>query len=240
MYAYDAAFASSGKHYDMHPPAGAAVWLGERYDGDRAGDVFIAGGGPSAHAATDQSSWGETGETSILARMDLTGREYLFWTDHVLDAPINLGSTPTPEDDEVIKNISEAFKYHDGQIFEPDIDRYLYLNNNSDVSVLTGAHDSVWGDLYVSFQVLTPPANPASAVQVRAVLDTVDAAGKVTKSASLGTQELPYGRGQIMGFVPVPVFAMGDDQRLRFKVYPVDGARLQLSTGTFRGATAGS
>lgn len=103
--AYEAWQASEGKHYDMDPPEGAAVWLGRRYDGNMAGDVFIAGSADGKHAATDQATYGQTGLVSIRARMDLCGREYLGWTSHVLDVPINTG-----EDDDMpsAKEIAEA------------------------------------------------------------------------------------------------------------------------------------
>lgn len=91
--------ATQGKHPgDRNPPPGAAIWLGRRYDGNMDGDVFIAGQFDGDHAATDQPGWGQTGVTSIQGRMDLTGREYLGWSDHVLDCPIIMGggSAPTP------------------------------------------------------------------------------------------------------------------------------------------------
>lgn len=95
--AYDAWNASYGKHHgDRNPPPGAAIWLGRRYDGNMAGDVFIAGDRDGDHAATDQPGWGQTGLVSIQGRIDLTGREYLGWTDHVLDCPIRLGGQPAP------------------------------------------------------------------------------------------------------------------------------------------------
>lgn len=93
--AYDGWNLSSGKHPgDMNPPPGAAIWLGRRYDGNMDGDVFIAGAYDGDHAATDQPAYGSTGTTSIEARMNLCGREYLGWTDHVLDCPIDMGGTP--------------------------------------------------------------------------------------------------------------------------------------------------
>lgn len=111
--AYDAWNASYGKHPgDRNPPPGAAIWLGRRYsDGNMAGDVFIAGQRDGDHAATDQPGWGQTGLVSIQGRINLTGREYLGWTDHVLDCPIRLGGTPAPtptppsdEEDDMPKN----------------------------------------------------------------------------------------------------------------------------------------
>lgn len=96
-----------GKHYDMNPPYGAAVWLGERYDGNMDGDVFIAGQSDGNHAATDQPVYGTTGKTSIQARMDLCGREYLGWTDHVSGAPINMGGSggkPTAKQRQVVSD----------------------------------------------------------------------------------------------------------------------------------------
>lgn len=96
--AYDGWLATQGKHPgDRNPPPGAAIWLGRRHsDGNMAGDVFIAGAYDGDHAATDQPSWGQTGVTSIQGRINLTGREYLGWSDHVLDCPIILGGqTPT-------------------------------------------------------------------------------------------------------------------------------------------------
>lgn len=88
---------TQGRHPgDWNPPAGAAIWLGKRYDGNADGDVFIAGEYDGDHAATDQPSWGQTGTTSIRARMNLTGREYLGWSDHVLDCPITTGGTVPP------------------------------------------------------------------------------------------------------------------------------------------------
>jgi hypothetical protein len=91
--AYAAWNVTSGRHPgDRNPPHGAAIWLGRRYsDGNLDGDVFIAGAYDGDHAATDQPGWGQTGTTSIQGRMNLTGREYLGWTDHVLDCPITTG-----------------------------------------------------------------------------------------------------------------------------------------------------
>lgn len=95
--AYSAWEASQGKHPgDRNPPPGAAIWLGRKYNGNMDGDVFIAGSYDGDHAATDQPVYGATGTTTIAARMNLCGREYLGWTDHVLDVPIRLGGTPTP------------------------------------------------------------------------------------------------------------------------------------------------
>lgn len=99
--AYDGWNLSHGKHYDMDPPHGAAVWLGRRYDGNMSGDVFIAGPADGQHAATDQPVYGQTGETTLRARMELCGREYLGWTDHVLDCPIEMGGTPIESEDEM-------------------------------------------------------------------------------------------------------------------------------------------
>lgn len=99
--AYEGWTLSQGKHYDLNPPEGAAVWLGRRYDGEMSGDVFIAGPADGEHAATDQPTYGRTGLTTLRARMELCGREYLGWTDHVLDVPIDLGSTPTTDGDEM-------------------------------------------------------------------------------------------------------------------------------------------
>lgn len=95
--AYEGWQLSDGKHYDMNPPHGAAIWLGRRYDGNMDGDVFIAGPVDGQHSATDEPVYGQTGETAIRARMDLCGREYLGWTDHVLDCPITLATPPAPE-----------------------------------------------------------------------------------------------------------------------------------------------
>lgn len=90
--------ATSGKHPgDWHPPHGAAIWLGRRYDGNMDGDVFIAGAYDGDHAATDEPGWHQTGLTSIEARMNLCGREYLGWSDHVLDCPIIGAAAPEPE-----------------------------------------------------------------------------------------------------------------------------------------------
>lgn len=90
--AYAAYQQTSGRHTDKNPPEGAAIWLGRRYDGNMDGDVFIAGTHDGDHAATDQPSYGQTGTTTIAARMNLTGREYLGWTDHILDCPIKTGT----------------------------------------------------------------------------------------------------------------------------------------------------
>lgn len=100
--AYEGWKVSSGKHYDMNPPHGAAIWLGRRYDGNMDGDVFIAGSADGKHAATDQPTYGNTGETSIKARMNLTGREYLGWTDHVCDCPIITGAEPSGKQRQVL------------------------------------------------------------------------------------------------------------------------------------------
>lgn len=95
--AYQAWKQSLGKHYDRNPPFGAAIWLGKRLsDGNMDGDVIIAGAFNGDHAATDQPTWYRVGRTTIEARMRLTGREYLGWTDHVGNAPIKLGATPAP------------------------------------------------------------------------------------------------------------------------------------------------
>ena len=95
--AYAAWNVTSGRHPgDWNPPPGAAIWLGRRYDGNLDGDVFIAGEYDGDHAATDQPGWGQTGTTSIRGRMDLTGREYLGWSDHVLDCPITSALPPEP------------------------------------------------------------------------------------------------------------------------------------------------
>lgn len=97
--AYAAWSVTEGKHFDMNPPAGAAIWLGRRYrDGNMDGDVFIAGGiNGDKSAATDYPGWGDTGLVSIQGRINQTGREYLGWTDHILDVPIIMASTPTPD-----------------------------------------------------------------------------------------------------------------------------------------------
>ena len=96
--AYAAWNVTKGRHPgDWNPPPGAAIWLGRRYDGNVDGDVFIAGEFDGDHAATDQPGWGQTGTTSIRGRMDLTGREYLGWSDHVLDCPITTAITPGPD-----------------------------------------------------------------------------------------------------------------------------------------------
>lgn len=99
--AYAAWNATWGKHPgDRNPPPGAAIWLGRRYDGNLDGDVFIAGQYDGDHAATDQTYYGVTGITSLQARIDLCGREYLGWSDHVLDCPIALGGQTPPPDPE--------------------------------------------------------------------------------------------------------------------------------------------
>lgn len=97
--AYKGWQATQGKHPgDMNPPPGAAIWLGRRYsDGNMDGDVFIAGGtNGDQSAATDQPTWYQTGLVSIQGRMNLTGREYLGWSDHVLDCPIIMGGSTPP------------------------------------------------------------------------------------------------------------------------------------------------
>jgi len=92
--AYQGWQATQGQHPgDRNPPKGAAIWLGRRYDGNMDGDVFIAGAYDGDHSATDQPVYGYTGLTSIQARLDLCGREYLGWSDHVLDCPIALGGS---------------------------------------------------------------------------------------------------------------------------------------------------
>lgn len=89
---------SNGKHWgDRNPPNGAAIWLGRRYDGNMDGDVFIAGSSDGQHAATDQPTYGKTGVTSIQDRINLCGREYLGWTDHVLDCPIIFEKAEVPD-----------------------------------------------------------------------------------------------------------------------------------------------
>jgi len=95
--AYRAWQQSQGKHTDRNPREGALIFLGKRTrDGNMDGDVFIAGAYDGDHAATDQPTWGKTGRTTIAERMRLTGREYLGWTDHAGNAPIKLGSVPSP------------------------------------------------------------------------------------------------------------------------------------------------
>ncbi len=90
--AYAAWNQTSGKHYDRNPPEGAAIWLGRRTsDGNMDGDVFIAGAYDGDHAATDYPSWYGVGRCTIQQRINQTGREYLGWSDHILDCPINLG-----------------------------------------------------------------------------------------------------------------------------------------------------
>ena len=89
---------TQGKHPgDWNPPRGAAIWLGRRYDGNMDGDVFIAGAYDGDHSATDQPTYGKTGVTSIQVRLNLCGREYLGWSDHVLDCPIIGAIPPEPE-----------------------------------------------------------------------------------------------------------------------------------------------
>jgi hypothetical protein len=89
---------TSGRHPgDWNPPHGAAIWLGRRYsDGNDSGDVFIAGAYDGDHAATDYPGWGQTGRVSIQGRINQTGREYLGWSDHVLDCPITSAIAPEP------------------------------------------------------------------------------------------------------------------------------------------------
>jgi hypothetical protein len=88
---------TQGRHEgDWNPPPGAAIWLGRRYDGNSDGDVFIAGQYDGDHAATDYPGWGQVGRCSIQQRISQTGREYLGWSDHVLDCPIVLGGAPVP------------------------------------------------------------------------------------------------------------------------------------------------
>lgn len=93
--AYAASKQTKGMHRgDKNPPAGAAIWLGRRSsDGNMDGDVFIAGDADGRHAATDQPTYGQTGLVSIAGRMNLTGREYIGWSDHVLDCPIKTGGS---------------------------------------------------------------------------------------------------------------------------------------------------
>ncbi|MBD3941946.1 hypothetical protein IF188_09590 [Microbacterium sp. NEAU-LLC] len=108
--AYKAWEASSGKHPgDRNPPPGALIWLGRRFsDGNMDGDVFIAGGiNGDQSAATDYPTWGSTGLVSIQGRIDQTGREYLGWTDHVLDCPITLGGDEMSAEAE--KQINEIY-----------------------------------------------------------------------------------------------------------------------------------
>lgn len=113
--AYDGWNLSSGKHPgDRNPPPGAAIWLGRRYDGNMDGDVFIAGAYNGDHAATDQPVYGQTGTTTIEARMNLCGREYLGWTDHVLDCPIIIQGNEddmTPEEHNWLSNVYTAIFY---------------------------------------------------------------------------------------------------------------------------------
>lgn len=104
--AYKGWNATSGKHPgDRNPPHGAAIWLGRRYDGNMDGDVFIAGAYDGDHAATDEPGWNQTGLTSIEARMNLCGREYLGWSDHVLDCPILGATAPEPEPEPIREDL---------------------------------------------------------------------------------------------------------------------------------------
>lgn len=130
--AYKGWEATQGKHPgDFNPPRGAAIWLGRRYDGNMDGDVFIAGEFDGDHAATDEPSYGSTGTTSIEARMNLCGREYLGWTDHVLDCPISLPAPPVPPELEDIMRDEAFIIQHEGSLYTAGAGvpgGFMYLN----------------------------------------------------------------------------------------------------------------
>lgn len=126
--AYEGWNLSQGKHPgDFNPPPGAAIWLGRRYDGNMDGDVFIAGQYDGDHAATDQPIYGQTGTTTIRDRMNLCGREYLGWTDHVLDCPIDMGGQPEPEPEPVPTPVEEddEMPKNSGFIYTRESDQQL-------------------------------------------------------------------------------------------------------------------
>jgi len=82
--AYSAWQATTKRHGDKNPPAGAAVWLGRRgSDGYLAGDVCISVGGGKV-ACTDYPSWGQVGTCTIDQRIAQTGRAYLGWSEDFL------------------------------------------------------------------------------------------------------------------------------------------------------------
>lgn len=89
--AYQAWGLSDGKRWgDRNPPPGAAVWWGRRYDGNLDGDVTISLG-DGRIAATDWPT-GRTGVTTLDAREEQIGREYLGWTSSIFDCPINVNA----------------------------------------------------------------------------------------------------------------------------------------------------
>ncbi len=150
--AYAAWNATSGKHPgDRNPPPGAAVWLGRRYyDGNMDGDVFIAGQYDGDHAATDQATNYQTGVCTLQARIDLCGREYLGWSDHVLDCPIALGGVepPEPPKPEPIEWMDDVMDYYargsddtQGRIWKLDIDAAeKWQLNPSEWAAVQGAY----------------------------------------------------------------------------------------------------
>jgi len=183
--------ATSGKHPgDWNPPPGAAIWLGRRYDGNMDGDVFIAGGYDGDHAATDEPGWYETGTTSIEARMNLCGREYLGWTDHVLDCPIDLGGTPEPDPEPEENDVSYSIvpDAWGPEIYVMSLTTGLrkLISTPEDVALLTRARDNdgsdhmAWPELEIVHNYLkainpgsipTPPAaDPAQQSHTRSLV----------------------------------------------------------------------
>jgi len=158
--------ATEGRHPgDMNPPPGAAIWLGTRYDGNTDGDVFIAGAHDGDHAATDQPSWGQTGLTSIAGRMALTGREYLGWSDHVLECPIT-GPTPTPTP------IEENAMNHLLQI-DPDVDGRWFLINFG-----AGTAQRIHNGLQLDLIRRDPTVDQVAGPQPASVLDGLTITGE--------------------------------------------------------------
>jgi hypothetical protein len=235
QYAYDAAFASMGKHYDMNPPEGACIWLGERYDGNRYGDVFIAGSRTDNHVATDQPRYGAVGLTTIQERMNLCGREYLFWTDHVLDCPIEMGgSTPPAKDDEMPKLKTVDISLKEPQRMQGGTKVRMYINDDKAVSLFSGPHDVVDGDLYIHIDIDKRPDNWATigaAVQITPTVEDSDGGN----SHSLGAHELPVTSGSTMGHIPLPPVKLGDGRKVRYHVLLPNGFHGSIAHGEFRG-----
>lgn len=231
--AYDGWNLSSGKHLDMDPPEGAAVWLGRRYDGNMSGDVFIAGKRDGDHAATDQPVYGQTGTTTLRERMNLCGREYLGWTDHVLDCPITLGSTPMEDDDMKVIPFTRVFQTP--ATFPAGIDttsphNYLRREDTGNTRVNTGPNDHTDGVLFLHVSGL----GVGEVAQVRSMVATEQEDGEWTDH-EIGRVEVVGNGGSVPVLLPVAVRLTSDRKILRFKVYGGD-AEVTVTRAEYRGA----
>lgn len=112
---------------------------------------------------------------------------------------------------------------------------YLYLNDEKDITVVSGKKTSATGSLYVAF---TPDGTPdaAAALQVRAVVDTLDSKGNRIGETSLGIQEIGMSGGSWLGFVPLPPVALADgNHRVRFQHLGSAGLTGKITSAVFRG-----